>query len=169
MFKQKHFSQKFFFFGVLFLITAFLLTGCAGVRDGSEAPDFTLPDLAGNQVSLSDFRGKNVYLNFWASWCEHCVNEMPDMEQVYQDFQDRDLVVLAVNTGEDNSTVQQFIEDTSYTFTVLLDSDLDIARLYKTSKIPVSFFINKEGIVVSQKEGLMTKAEMAKAIEELYQ
>jgi peroxiredoxin len=91
------------------------------------------------------------------------------MEQVYQDFQDRDLVVLAVNTGEDNSTVQQFIEDTSYTFTVLLDSDLDIARLYKTSKIPVSFFINKEGIVVSQKEGLMTKAEMAKAIEELYQ
>ena len=169
MLKSKHISQKFLVFSAVLILTALLLAGCSGVRTGSEAPDFTLTDLEGNQVTLSDFRGKNVFLNFWASWCEPCVAELPDIEQIYQDFRNKDLIVLTVNTGEDSATVKELIESEGYSFFVLLDSNLDTARLYKASQIPASFFINKEGIVVSQKEGLMTKEEMTAEIDKLYQ
>ena len=94
---------------------------------------------------------------------------MPDIEQIHQEFQNKDLVVLTVNTGEDIETIRKYMEEEGYTFTVLLDSGLDTARLYKVSEIPASYFINNEGIVVSKKVGEMTKAEMLEEIEKLYQ
>lgn len=154
---------------IALLALTLILSGCSGVGKGTEAPDFTLTDLDGNEVTLSDLRGKNVYLNFWASWCGPCIAELPDIEQVHQKYLEKDLIVLTINTGEEKETVQKVIEEGGYTFTVLLDSNnLDTARLYKTTSIPASIFINNEGKIIERKE-IMTLAEMEKAIEKLYQ
>jgi thiol-disulfide isomerase/thioredoxin len=132
------------------------------------APDFTLTDLEGNSVSLTDFKGKNVYLNFWASWCGPCRMEMPDIEKIYQEYKDKDLVVLAVNVGEGQDTVKSFIDTHQLSFPVLLDSKTEAARIYKVSSIPVSIFINKEGIIAAKRVGLMTHEEMEAYVAELY-
>jgi thiol-disulfide isomerase/thioredoxin len=84
--------------------------------DVQQAPNFTLQDLKGNTVSLSDFHGKNIYLNFWASWCGPCKMEMPDLEKIYQKYKDKDLVVLAVNIAENKETVEAFIKANNFSF-----------------------------------------------------
>ena len=86
------------------------------------AKDFKLKDLNGNEISLSQFKGKKVFLNFWATWCPPCKAEMPDIEKVYNETKDSDLVILAVNINEKKDTVKSFIEKSKYHFTVLLDS-----------------------------------------------
>ncbi len=150
---------------LILLSLTLVLSGCSGVGKGSEAPDFTLADLDGNNITLLDLRDKNVYLNFWASWCDPCKDEMPDIEKIHQEYLDKDLIVLTINTGEDKETVTKFMEEGGYSFPVLLDLNLDVAREYNTSNIPVSFFLDKEGKVIEKKEGLMSGTEMRKAIE----
>ncbi|MBU3088223.1 TlpA family protein disulfide reductase [Clostridium gasigenes] len=125
-----------------------------------KAIDFKLKDLNGKDVSLNDFKGKNVLLNFWATWCPPCKAEMPDIEKLYQENKNSDLVILAVNLGEDKQTVKSFIEKNKYTFDILLDSDQDVAIKYNIVSIPTSFFIDKEGNIVSKKIGAMTLEEM---------
>ncbi|MBU3134032.1 TlpA family protein disulfide reductase [Clostridium gasigenes] len=124
------------------------------------AIDFKLKDLNGKDVSLNDFKGKNVLLNFWATWCPPCKAEMPDIEKLYQENKNSDLVILAVNLGEDKQTVKSFIEKNKYNFDILLDSDQDVAIKYNIVSIPTSFFIDKEGNIVSKKIGAMTLEEM---------
>jgi peroxiredoxin len=157
----------FIYLACFFVCISLLLSGCSSVDKGSVAPDFTLTDLNGSPVTLADYKGKNIYLNFWASWCDPCKEELPDIENVYQEYKEKDFVVLTVNTGEEKETVKSFIESNAYTFPVLLDAKMDVARQYKTNDIPVSFFINKEGFIVSKKVGLMTGEEMKAAIEGL--
>ncbi|MBB6713444.1 TlpA family protein disulfide reductase [Clostridium gasigenes] len=125
-----------------------------------KAIDFKLKDLNGKDVSLNDFKGKNVLLNFWATWCPPCKAEMPDIEKLYQENKNSDLVILAVNLGEDKQTVKSFIEKNKYNFDILLDSDQDVAIKYNIVSIPTSFFIDKEGKIVSKKIGAMTLEEM---------
>ena len=125
-----------------------------------KAIDFKLKDLNGKDVSLNDFKGKNVLLNFWATWCPPCKAEMPDIEKLYQENKNSDLVILAVNLGEDKQTVKSFIEKNKYNFDILLDSDQDVAIKYNIVSIPTSFFIDKEGNIVSKKIGAMTLEEM---------
>lgn len=126
----------------------------------AKAIDFKLKDLNGKDVSLNDFKGKNVLLNFWATWCPPCKAEMPDIEKLYQENKNSDLVILAVNLGEDKQTVKSFIEKNKYNFDILLDSDQDVAIKYNIVSIPTSFFIDKEGNIVSKKIGAMTLEEM---------
>ncbi len=130
-----------------------------------KAADFTLTDLNGNKVSLKDFRGKKVYLNFWASWCPPCRLEMSDIQKVYEKYQDKDLVVLTVNLGEDKNTVENFIHRNNYSFRVLLDSDQSAAQAYDITSIPVSYFIDSEGNVMSERIGAMTLEQMESNIE----
>ncbi|BCN29563.1 TlpA disulfide reductase family protein [Anaeromicropila herbilytica] len=122
--------------------------------------DFTLKDLNGNDVKLSDYKGKNVYLNFFATWCPPCREEMPDIEKVYQKYKNKDFVVLAINLGEDRDTVKNFITQNKYNFNVLLDSDQSVATQYNITAIPVSIFINKDGQIVSKKVGAMSGVDM---------
>lgn len=131
------------------------------------AQDFTLVDLEGNKVSLSDFKGKKVFLNFWATWCPPCKSEMPEIEKVYQETKDSDLVILAVEIGEPLDTVKTFIDDNNYNFKVLLDSDQAVATNYGISAIPTSFFIDEQGNIVSKKIGAMTYDEMKEYIDTL--
>lgn len=123
-------------------------------------PDFTLTDLEGNTVSLKDFRGKNVYLNFWASWCPPCKAEMPDIEKLYQETKGTDLIILAVNIGEDKETVVNFMSQYKYNFKVLLDADSSVAQMYGVSSIPESIFIDKEGNLVNSQIGALTYEQM---------
>ncbi len=125
-----------------------------------KAIDFTLKNLNGKEVSLSDFRGKNVYVNFFATWCPPCRAEMPDIEKMYQKYKDNDFVVLAVDLGEYSDTVKSFFETNNLNFPTVLDSDQMVASQYNISAIPVSIFIDKQGNIVAKKVGAMTGGEM---------
>lgn len=129
-----------------------------------KAIDFKLMDLDGNQVSLSDYKGKNVYVNFFATWCPPCRGEMPEIEKISQEYKDQDLVVLAVDLGEDRDIVKSFVEENQYSFKVLLDSDQAVADQYNITSIPVSYFIDKEGNVVTKQVGAMTIDQMEAAV-----
>lgn len=109
--------------------------------------DFTLEDLNGSKVTLSGLKGKKVFLNFWATWCPPCKAEMPDIEKLYQETKEDDLVILAVNVGEDKKTVQDFIADNKYNFSVLLDVTGEVSRMYQVSGIPTSYFIDTGGFL----------------------
>lgn len=129
--------------------------------------DFSLTDLNGNNISLSDFRGKRVLLNFWATWCGPCKAEMPDLQKLYQEFLDKDVVVLTVNLGENKNTVKKFIEKNNYEFIVLLDSKNEVGNLYKIQYIPTSYFINEDGDIVNIKTGALSYETMKNYIDRL--
>lgn len=126
----------------------------------TKAIDFKLKDLSGKYLSLSDLKGKNVLLNFWATWCPPCRGEMPEIEKLYQEIKDSNLVIVAVDIGEPLSAVKTFIEQNKYNFKVLLDSDQSVAGQYGISAIPTSFFIDKEGNIVSKHTGAMNLDQM---------
>jgi thiol-disulfide isomerase/thioredoxin len=115
---------------------------------GQLAPDFTLSDLAGKPVSLSDFRGKVVIVNFWATWCPPCRAEMPSMEQLYRDLADEGLVMLAINiekTGR--QTVPAFLAGSPHSFPILFDDKEEVQKRYGVYKFPESFIIRKDGVI----------------------
>lgn len=134
-----------------------------------KAEDFTLLDLEGNEVSLSDYKGKKIFLNFWATWCPPCKAEMPDIEKVYQETKDSDLVILAVEIGEPLETVKSFIDENDYNFKVLLDIDQSVALAYDISSIPTSFFIDEDGNIIAKRVGAMNNEQMMEYIETLNQ
>lgn len=119
------------------------------------APDFELKDMEGNTVKLSDFLGKKVMINFWATWCKYCVEEMPDLMKLQEAHKD-DLVVLFVNVGESKDTVQKFIDKEKLTGTVLLDENKDVASLYGVDAYPTTFAINEKGEAVTYFKGILS-------------
>ena len=118
-------------------------------REGFLAPDFTLESLSGEQISLSDLRGKAIVLNLWASWCPPCRAEMPALQRVYQENHERGLEVLAVNmTAQDNITaVEDFVQEFNLTFPILLDASGEVGNAYLMRALPTTFFIDQEGII----------------------
>jgi peroxiredoxin len=120
-----------------------------GLQVGNRAPDFTLQNLDGQNVTLSSFRGKIVMINFWATWCGPCKDELPYIQAVSTEWSSKGVVVLAVavKTNEQFDTVQQFISQNSYTFPVLFDSQGVADNLYGASTLPTTFFIDAEGII----------------------
>lgn len=117
------------------------------------APEFTLADLEGREVSLKDYRGKIVFLNFWATWCPPCRNEMPSMEKLYQQLDGRAFAMLAVDLQESSSQVQRFVEDAGFSFSVLLDTSGRTGASYQVSGIPTTYIIDKEGNVLAHTVG----------------
>lgn len=119
-----------------------------------QAPDFTLSALDGKKVSLKDFKGKAVFLNFWATWCPPCTIEMPSMESLHKRFKDKGLVVIAVNSEEDEKKVGKFIKKKGYTFLVLLDRDGSVSSdSYRAIGFPTTYLIDRQGMVVGKAEG----------------
>jgi len=116
---------------------------------GRVAPDFTLTNLDGESVSLRDYRGNPVLLNFWATWCGPCRFEMPFIQEVYEDpdWQATGLVILAVNIGESRAEAEGFMKNNGLTFPVLLDSSSSVGRTYNIRSIPTTLFIDKDGII----------------------
>ena len=110
------------------------------------ASDFYLRDLNGKLVRLSDFQGKVVLLNFWATWCPPCLKEMPSMQQLYQAYRDKGLEIIAVSVDTaPTARVKAFVEKLGLTFTVLHDRDSLISRLYSNPGVPSTYLIDSQG------------------------
>ncbi len=123
---------------------------------GDKAHDFTLSDVNGRDVSLSDFTGQPVVVNFWATWCPPCRLEMPELQNAYDTYRDQGLVVLAVNAQEAEPQVRAFFEEMGFTLPALLDSDGQVGRAYGTPGLPSTFFIDRSGAVTAVHRGLLT-------------
>ena len=115
--------------------------------------EVTLKDLNGQQVSLSDFRGKIVFINFWTTWCLACVIEMPSMEKLHQKFKDKDFVMLAINLQESASKIKQFYKEYKLTFTTLLDTTGDVGAGMGIRSIPTTFILDKNGRMIGKALG----------------
>lgn len=124
------------------------------------APDFELESLDGTMIKLSELRDKNVIINFWATWCDFCVAEMPDLQKLQDTYKDDDLLILAVNVGETKEEVEKFMEENQINLTVLLDKDSSIANTYGLRSFPSTIAINKKGEVVSGYVGMLTYEQM---------
>jgi len=125
---------------------------------GTTAEDFRLPDLTGKPQSLSQYRGKVVLVNFWATWCKPCTTEMPAMQATYDRLRDKGFVVLAINELEDEAKVREHIQQYSHTFPVLMDRDNKVANQFGVFGLPVSVFIDEKGVVREYiKGGLLTE------------
>lgn len=136
-------------------VTAALGVGLLGValwargRTAAVAPDFAVPDLAGQAVRLSAYRGQVVLVNLWATWCPPCREEMPSMERLHQRLKDRGFVLLAVNEDEGGAgPVKAFVDQMKMTFPVLLDPEGDVGRKYGVWGFPESFLLDRDGRVV---------------------
>ncbi|QUW23997.1 TlpA family protein disulfide reductase [Sporosarcina sp. Marseille-Q4063] len=127
----------------------------SGLDKNERAPDFELTTLAGETVSLSDYKGKTVILNFWASWCPPCRVEMPFMENYYEENKDSEnMEILAVNMtkterggGDKIEKVQGFVDEHELTFPILLDDAGEVVKLYQVMAYPTTYIINPDGII----------------------
>lgn len=132
---------------------------------GTAAEDFRLVDLEGKQQSLSQYRGKIVLVNFWATWCKPCTTEMPAMQTAYDQLRDKGFVVLAVNELEDEAKVREHITQYGHTFPVLLDRENKVANQFGVFGLPVSVFIDETGVVREYiKGGLLTEQVILAAV-----
>ncbi len=132
---------------------------------GMQAEDFQLTDLDGKTQSLSQYRGKIVLVNFWATWCKPCTTEMPAMQAIYDKLRGKGFVVLAVNELEDEAQVREHIKQYGHTFPVLMDRDNKVANQFGVFGLPVSVFIDQEGRVQEYiKGGLLTEQKIDETV-----
>ena len=173
---------------ILVLVLAF--TGCAPQDEPAETPEsiesngqtdpaepsesvedpynkvipFELPDLEGNMVSIADFDGKFVLINFWATWCTYCDQEMPDL-QALQDKYGDDLVVLLVNVQEGEEEIRTYLEKNNLTMLTVLDKKGETAGMYNVTGMPSSYFVTPDQRVIGYVAGMMTYETMEQSLD----
>jgi cytochrome c-type biogenesis protein len=147
-------------------------------KNSIPAFDFTLTDQYGNEHTLSDYKGKVVFLNFWATWCPPCKKEMPDIEELYKEYNlnQEDVVFLGIanpstkeypnNQDVSEEEVTKFLEDNGYTFPTLFDTTGEVLEDYRISAFPTTFMIDKEGNIVGYVPGMMTREIMENVIQQ---
>ena len=136
---------------LLLALCLLLLAGCSKEKSAPAQPlaaDFTLRDLNGKLHKLSDYRGKVVFLNFWATWCPPCREEIPSMERLNEVLGGKDFVMLAINADENVKDLEAFVKETPHNFIVLSDADAKIQNLYQVFKFPETFVIDRQGRIV---------------------
>jgi DsbE subfamily thiol:disulfide oxidoreductase len=126
------------------------IRGLEAVKDQQPAPEFTLANPDGRKVSLKDFRGKVVFLNFWATWCEYCREEMPAMERLYQEFRGKGLEIVGVNVKDKRSDALAFVKKLRVTYPIVLDPDGQVGLLYGAFGMPLSYLIDRNGTVLAR-------------------
>jgi peroxiredoxin len=117
---------------------------------GKAAPDFTLPDIDGQHISLQEYRGKVIFLNFWATWCIPCREEMPALEQLHQKYQSKGLVVVAINLKESAEQVKGFFQKHTLSFPALLDHNGTIFREYLVAGMPTTYLIDRDSQILAR-------------------
>ena len=122
-------------------------------RVGFLAPDFSLPTTDGRELRLNDFRGRPVFINFWATWCIPCRQEMPIIQQVFEERSKEGLAVLAVDMGETTGQVSFFARKYGLSFPLLLDENEEVSYTYEIFAIPSSFFVDSDGVIRAIKIG----------------
>ncbi len=127
------------------------------VKEGSIAPNFVLQSVDGERIELKELKGKGVFLNFWGTWCGPCKQEFPYMANQYEVFKDRGVEIVAVNVGESNIAVKNFMETYGVNFPVAMDKDRQVTEAYDITPLPTTFLINPEGKVIKVIKGTMTE------------
>jgi len=136
--------------GVFAAMNIHTLTKVAGNPD---APDFNLEDQDGNFMKMSDFKGKVVIINFWATWCPPCRKEMPSMQRAWEKLKQEGIVMLAINVGEDSDQIFAFTAEYPVEFPLLMDRDSSVVRQWKVRGLPTTYIVNPAGKLVYQAIG----------------
>ena len=174
-------SRKIF---IIIGLSVFILSACSGSNSASDdnvtegidlevapikgalAPEFELLNLEGELVSLSDFRGKSVLVNFWATWCGPCRIEMPAIQSRFETYSP-DFVVLAVDNDESIEVVKDFVDELGLSFQVLLDPGAEIQALFRVRGYPTSMFVDPDGVIQAVHIGLMTEGQLDGYLEQV--
>ncbi len=138
-----------------------------GIPNGAPAPQFELTGLDGKTYKLSDFKGKPVMINFWASWCPPCRAEMPTLQAAYKEYEAQGFVILGVNLNESEVAINSFKEKTGITFPILIDKDDHVSRLYDIVPLPTSYFVDKNGVVQGKWTGEISKDQLKALIQKI--
>ncbi len=162
---------------VAIIVTLFLLSSACSrekggettgsIIIGSKAPDFSMTSLSGQQISLTDLRGQGVLVNFWATWCYPCREEMDDLKAAYEKYKDQGIVILGIDMKEGEETVKKFIESYKITYPILIDADGKVGDAYNVFGIPSSFFIDRDGVIRDIILGEMNEDSINNKIEKL--
>jgi peroxiredoxin len=134
---------------------------------GKLAPDFLLQDMSGKSIRLRDLRGQVVLVNLWATWCPPCRAEMPDLAAVYNAHKAEGFILLGVDDQEGKETVSDFLSRNPLPYPILLDMDSRVARVYGSSYLPVSFLIDRRGVLRATMPGQSSRAKLETAIQPL--
>ena len=128
--------------------------------------DFTVLDENGNEVKLSDFAGKPIVVNFWATWCTYCVREMPDFQTAYEKYPDVQFVMVNVTDGyyETIDSAKQFVEEQGFAFPVFFDTKSSATTAFKVTRYPQSYFIDANGNLVAHAQGMISMETLEKGI-----
>jgi thiol-disulfide isomerase/thioredoxin len=129
----------------------FSKAGIQRIKDKKEAPNFVLENLDGKKVEIKKLKGKVIFINFWATWCGPCKEEMPSIEGLHQQFKEKDFIFLTISVDyEGINPVKEYIKKYHYTFPVLLDPKCKALDLYQGVRIPATFIIDKKGFLVGK-------------------
>ena len=166
--RKREFLSCILLLGVLSLVSP--SGGQAAVPAvGTPAPDFSLKTLSGQSVRLSDLRGKVVFLNLWATWCPPCREEMPSMVRFYERYRAQGVEVVAVSEDRDPEAVRKFVKGQGVTFSVALDDEKRVYRLYGATGVPETHLIDRKGVLRAFQMGPFdwTAPEVTKLVQEL--
>lgn len=134
---------------------------------GDEAPNFILKDNNGREFQLSDYKGKGVFLNFWATYCEPCKQEMPYMNNVFSEYQALGVEILAINSGEGKLIVDKFIDKYGLDFPVLYDHEGTVTSLYDFISLPTTFLIDENGKIVDVITGTLSEESIRTSMDKI--
>lgn len=166
---------------IIILIAVFVIGGYAigttvfgkndavNIKVGQEPPPFNLADLNGGSQQLADYAGQAVVINFWGTFCEPCVIEMPEFERQYEKWKDQGLTILAINLSEDTLTVNNFVRRFDLSFPILRDVNRKTERKYGLRSYPTTFFVKPDGTIMDIVVGGMNERQIDERIERLLQ
>ena len=135
------------FLKIKLFVATMMLAAATVWAANSAAPDFSLPDESGAMVSLDDFDGQVVLINFWASWCGPCREEMPLLDELHQRYEPLGFTMLGVNVEEDSTAAQKFLQGTAVSFPILFDRENSVSKLYDVIAMPSTVIVGRDGTV----------------------
>ena len=162
---------------VMLMTVVFIFSGCAKSSNNTDsssqpdtkreqAADFTLKNINGDEIKLSDYKGKTVVMNFFATWCPPCKSELPGFMKTKENYKDKEAVFLFIDVQESSDTVKSFVDDRGYTdMNPLLDSEGSVSEKYGIRGIPRTFILDKEGNIAFSHEGYLDDAALESAID----
>ncbi|MDT8427345.1 MAG: TlpA disulfide reductase family protein [Pseudomonadales bacterium] len=142
-------ASRRFFAAAMLTLTGFFSPSLMALEPGDLAPDFTLPSIHedGTSISLADFRGKAVYVDFWASWCAPCLRSLPLINELYARYREQGLEVIAINVDNRIEDGQDFLLDIDLDYLIPIDADNEVLQAYEVMGMPTSFLVDPEGII----------------------
>jgi thiol-disulfide isomerase/thioredoxin len=140
-----------------------------GAAVAAPLPQVTVSTLAGERIDLADLRGRPVLINFWATWCPPCAEEMPALERVERKWAARGAAVLAINFEEDRQAIERYLEESGLSLPVYTDSAGEVAKMLDITYLPTTLFVDAAGVVRSRVEGPLTQGQMEAGLRALRQ